>query len=313
MTDTGLLPNQDYVGDKDVDPDPGTYEDQTPSATIPPQRYYELGHNDVRAGGVSAASRHVTWTLRERGKPDKIVSAFGFHLNPQAITRGFSGRSQLQATRARFYVDNFGPGPTSIQVRQLVASGKHVRTPDKKDYVRLYEARQDVLRFLADIYYRVQRAPDTYDIYFHDNHWSRGSDELVYFPSNGVEVARAVEQHGVWAVNINMVSLERTPFKDWLGPQEDGTAAEFAYVSRTLIVGRGQTKLSTLVRALMRTKYRTTRNEKLVTQRILDLNPDIRRTRSEKIYLPDGTYLKTVTTKPFRLSAGQKVLIPVRI
>lgn len=310
MTDTTFL--TDVEDDRDTDPSPGTYEDDTPASSIPPQRYYEQAHKGILPGGVSAKSRHVTWTLRERGRPDKIVKAFGFHLNPQAISRGFTARSQLQATRARFYVDNFGPGPTTISVRQLVASGKHAIST-RGQWEEMYTARKDVLRFLAEVYYPAQRAPDTYDIYFHDNHWSRGSDELVYFPASAVDVSRSVEQHGVWLVNITMVSLERTPFKDWLGPDEDQRDPENGFVSTVVIVARGSEILSKFIRRLIRTKYATTKNEKKLTAKVLDLNPDIRRARTEQLFYPDGTPQGSVTVKPFHLAPGQKIRVPVKV
>ncbi len=308
----GNLPNEDYAGDADVDASPGTYEDEQPGATIAPQRYYEQSHKDkgVRAGDVSAKSRHVTWSLCERGNRDHVVKAFGFHLNPQSIVRSHSGRSQLQATKARFYVDDFGPGPTTITVRQLAASGKHARSADSH-WVRLENARQNIMRFLAEIYYPAMASPDKYQVYWQDNHLNRGGDELVYFPSNGIEVARDVSQHGVWMVGITMVSLERAPYKDWPGPQEDDRDPEAKAVSRVYIVKRGQTKVSTLVRSLMRTKYRTVKNEHKLTQKIIWLNDDLKRKRTERTYSADGKYVKTVEVGPYRLAVGQKIRIPV--
>jgi hypothetical protein len=310
----GNLPNEDYAGDADTDPTPSTFEDEQPLATIAPQRYYEQSHGEkgIRAGDVSAKSRHVTWSLCARGDRGNVKAAFGFHLNPQAITRTHSGRSQLQATRARFYVDDFGPGPTTITVRQLVASGKHVRSADSR-WVRLENARQNIMRFLAEIYYPAMASPDSLMVYWQDHHLNRGGDELVYFPSNGVEVARDVSQHGVWMVGITMVSLERKPYKDWPAPEEDSRDPEAKAESRVYIVKRGQTKVSTLVRALMRTKYRTVKNERKLTERLLSLNPDLKRKRTERVYGADGKYLRSVTVGPYRLAVGQRIRIPVRV
>lgn len=168
---------------------------------------YEEPASQRAPGDPAAGSTKVAWTLRNA---NGIVSAFAWALNPQAIEREHSQRNQMYATRGGFYVDDFGPGPVTITITQLVASGKWVNGNANK-----YSQREDVKRFLSKIYLPATQAQSPYSVYFHDNHLEGAAmDEGVYFPAGGLQIARSVEQGHVWLVRITMIGLERAPYKD---------------------------------------------------------------------------------------------------
>ncbi len=243
-------------------------------------------------GTVGAGSTKIGWTRRNRN--NDILAGFAYRINPQGITRGFVARNQVFATQGGFYVDQFGPGPADISVRQLVASGKD----DGGGY--FYTAREDIQRFLKDIWEPATAVGSTDRVYFHDNHFERGHDERVFFPQSALTLLRSVDQHGVWLVEIRMTGLERYPLSD--------VSASPAQAPVTKIIKHRVTHGETLDKIVAKVagRYATAAQRKAMLARILTLNPELRHTRQMKI---DG---HTRTLKPHRVYTGEVIRIPAR-
>lgn len=156
--------------------------------------------------GGPDSSRMVGWTLRRGGK---MIAQHAFSINPQAITRSDSPRNQMFATQGGFYVDDFGPGPTTIQLTQLVAHGR--ATPSGGGGLARATMREDVLRWYDNIYTQATSNPGRIEVWFHDNHlWNQingKTPELVYFPPQSVSLVRSVQQHNVWQLQVTMLTL----------------------------------------------------------------------------------------------------------
>lgn len=200
------------MADIRTDPQPPQWEDAAPGDNEAPQVFFEESNGSGKAGDAGANSRRVGWTLRDAN--GKILAGFGFKINPQGIDRQEVTRAQMFATRAQFLVDNFGPGPASISIRQLVGSGKEFRN-SLGIPTQVYTAREDIQRFITTIYRpSIQRRKDPLQVYFHDNHFERGSEERVFWVGGGITLQRSVDLHNVWLVSIQMTSLEKNPYGD---------------------------------------------------------------------------------------------------
>lgn len=255
-------------------------------AVAAPQGFYESG---PRTGQTPQGSRKVGWTLRRRSD-GSIVTAFAFLINPQGLTRTDGSRATLQATQGGFYVNDFGPAPTTIQLRQLVASGG--KGPDPGT---IYTAREDVQRFLKTIYLPALRSPQRYVVYFHDHQFERGFEQRVFFPANSLQTSQSVEQHGVWGVDLQMIGLELYPY----GDVHVDTAPAPIRASTTYLVKAGDT-LEKIVRRLAG-RHSTVQRRRVVRERLLTLNPEIRKKRAK----PGGGI-----AKPLRVYPGEKIRLP---
>lgn len=167
------------------------------TAALPP-----LGWNH----GKPDSSRMVGWTLHRGGR---LIAQHAFSINPQAITRVPSSRNQMFATQDAFYVDDFGPGSETVQLTQKVAHGR--ATAGGGGSIIRATAREDVLRFYDEIYVKATANPGQVLVYFHDNHlWNQPNGrtpELVYFPSQALQIVRSVDQHNVWVIQLTMMTL----------------------------------------------------------------------------------------------------------
>ena len=94
-------------------------DELAPEAHEPAQTFYEIGS---QAGSVPGNSTKVGFTIRN--SRNEIERGFAFLINPQGLTYQLGSRSSLSATKGGFYVDDFGPAPSAITMRQLIASGK---------------------------------------------------------------------------------------------------------------------------------------------------------------------------------------------
>lgn len=155
--------------------------------------------------GKPDTSRQIGWTLTRRGA---LVNQHAFAINPQGIVRSDTPRNQMFATQGGFYVDDFGPGPTTIQLTQLIAHGR--ATAGGGGGLQRATMREDVLRFYDLIYIPWSKAPATLTVQFYDSHlWNQPTSktgEPVYFPSNGVQLTRHVSLHNVWQLQVTMIT-----------------------------------------------------------------------------------------------------------
>lgn len=253
-----------------------------PEAHATPQTFYEEGPN---AGAVSPESTKVGWTVRSGAK---IVSAFAFLINPQGINRTQGTRSQLFATKGGFYVDSFGPDAATIQLTQLVASGKVFDGG-------FYTAREDIQRWLQRIYLPVTTASrGALQVFFHDHHFERGIEEQVYFPDNALSLARSVDLHGVWRLDLTMVSLQRNA----LGAAKAQKTRHGA-TTRAYVVQAGDT-FERIARKLAG-KHPTAMKIALGRDLLLMLNPQLKHSRK----LNGGG-----TGKPMRVYPGEQIRLP---
>jgi hypothetical protein len=313
------LPSQFWT----TNPDPSQWEDDTPNDNERPQTLHQSG---LKAGVGGDTSRHVGWRLvNSRGdllyvtgsKHNAIRDtetddpcAFGFKINPQGIDVDFSSRATLYATRSQFLVDNFGRGPSTITLRQLVASGRDVIDATNRAVVQQLTAREDIQLFIERIWYPSIHRGFKGRVQFFDNHYERGIPVDVFFPPNGLRISRAVELHGIWRVDITMVCLE----KDAYSPGDDVRVTSpktnpTKVVQRVYTVKRGDGSLEKLCRRLI---YRSTHHK--ATQKqvntlktlIIKLNPELR-TKKRKI---GG---KTVKARVLQLLPGEQLKIPSKV
>jgi hypothetical protein len=252
------------------------------------------------------ATARVGWILK-RGREQ--VSDFAFSINPQSITRTSTTRTQMFATRGGFYVDDFGAGPTTIQINQYVAAGKAQQAGGFETL------REHVLRFYDTIW--TPAAGPGYsnspvEVFFYDNHLFAGLPaqanvpEKVYFPQNGFQILRAVGQNNVWQLQLTMVSLEK--------PSGEEQAA-------ALLHGKGKTKLY-LVRegetlkkfaAKHAARSRPTNKQILSYERaILKLNPTVTKNRKISIFSPQSLTvpIETREVKRNHLAPGELLTVP---
>jgi hypothetical protein len=304
--------------------DPEPWEDETPNDNEKPQSLHQSGD---KAGVGGPKSRHVGWRLVDaKGDllyvagasnnslssegPDEAACAFGFKINPQGIDLDFSTRSTLFATRSHFIVDNFGRGPTTITLRQLVASGRDIVDPTGRAVIQQLTAREDIQRFIERIWYPAIHRSFKGTIQFFDNHYERGVPVDVFFPPNSLRISRAVELHGIWRVDITMVALEKDAYSPGDGivvtrPKSDPTKTTL----KTYTVKKGDGSLEKLSRKLIHAATHHSPTAKQVSRLkklIIHYNPELR-TKKRLI----GNVTKTA--KPFQLLPGQKLKLPQKV
>lgn len=250
------------------------------------------------------ATARVGWILK-RGK--KEIANYAFSINPQSMTRTSTTRTQMFATRGGFYVDDFGAGPSTIQINQFVAAGKAQQAGG-------YETlREHVLRFYDEIW--TPAAGPGYsnspvEVFFYDNHLYAGlpsqahSPEKVYFPQNGFQLMRAVGQNNVWQLQLTMMSLEK--------PEQEASS---------LLHGKGKTKLyrvkqgETLKKfaAAHAAKSHPTAKQILAYEKaILKLNPSVGKNRPVDIFSPSNVTVpvEKIEVKRNHLAAGELLTVP---
>lgn len=270
----------------DDDPIRARYPDElSPEAHEPAQLFYEVG---PRAGQAPEGSTKVGWTVRDGS--NKIVRGFSFLINPQGITRTHGSRSQLTATKGGFYTDDFGPAPNQIQLRQIVGAGKVVSG-------RIYTAREDVQRFIKEIWLPATAGPGSQKlrVFFHDHHFERGFEERVHFPPNSLTIQRSVDLHNLWLMELQMVSLEKYPYREIVTETALNPAAN---VKRYRVKG-GDTLGKIVSRVAGKKASKKKRAQ--VQARILELNPRIRKRR----VFPSGR-----VGQPMRVYPGEVLVIP---
>jgi hypothetical protein len=280
-----------------------------------------------KLGGTVATGRRVGWTLRNSNNrivalPDGTPAAWGFTINPQGITYDHANRNQMFATKSGFYVDQFGPGPATITVRQLVASGGY----QGED---VYAAREDVLTFLSLIYEPAIDRSSGYRVFFHDMHLdstSGASGWHVFFPNNPVSVQRSVDLHNVWLVQITMQTLSPMLYsgiaKEWVA---DATRKKATYQYK---VQFGDTLHKIAKKAIREDSHRYSLEQMM--KLILRLNPAVRTKRTITVMqsglavnpwllqapappafpgLP-GTTLETRTVNAMSVAPGETLILP---
>lgn len=260
-------------------------DDLFPEDHIGAQPFYEVGAN---AGSVPGDSTKVGFTIRNSS--NQIEQGFAFLINPQGLTYTLGSRSQMFATKGATYVDDFGPAPSQVTMRQLIASGKVVSGG-------FYTAREDVQRFLTTIYLPATNGPTRTRkrVFFHDHHFQRGFEQHVYFPANSLSIQRSVDLHNVWLLELTMISLEKYPYAEVeANPTTSSTAT-----TRPYVVPAGMT-LQKLARKLAGAKASAAKvNSKL--QQILTLNPSLRKTRTDA---------RGRVVKPMKLFVGEQLILP---
>lgn len=293
-----------------TNPSPSQWEDDTPNDNLIPQSIHYDGEAVGRAG---SNSRKVSWRLVDKdnnllyvgakggvsSQQSDIACVFDFKINPQAITQARGTRATLYATKSAFVVDNFGTAPTTISIRQLVASGREIQTATGP--VQLLTAREDIQDFIRRIYYPAIHRNFQGVLQFMDNHWERGVPTDVFFPPNGLTIQRSVDQHNVWLVEIQMVSLEKDSFTGGDGDVVEQKARTKPH-KKSYIVKRGDT-LEKLARKIAhRNTHRkvTSKDAERVKKVLLAYNPKLKKRR--KVH---GHWVK-----PHHLVPGEKLIIP---
>jgi hypothetical protein len=250
------------------------------------------------------ASMKVGWILKHSGKE---IANFAFSINPQSITRTPTTRTQMFATRGKFYVDDFGAGPETIQINQLVASGRYVATPAQG----FQTLREHVLQFHDEIY--LQAAGPGYsnsplEVFFYDNHLYYGTTEAayvperVYFPQQGFQLLRSISLNNVWQAQITMVSLEK--------PSNPINFSSGKKKTKIIIVEENETlhKISVQQSGRNATAKRILQVEKA----IISLNKGITKNRTIPVYSPTNTatIVSEVEVKRLHVVKGEKLIVP---
>lgn len=257
-------------------------DELAPNARSSPQVFHEVG---AQRGQAANGSTKVGWTLRN--KRGRIAKAFAFRINPQGLTRTDGSRAQLTATRGGLFVDAFGPGATTIQLRQVIASGK-VATG------AFFTAREDVQRFMENIYLPATASDSRYKVYFHDSHLERGMEELVYFPPQSHVLTRSVEHHNVWKLDLLMIGLEKYPYTEVRAEAIDRSGGQNQRSAPYTV--RSRETVQVVARKIVGADASGDRVDE-VRRLILDLNPAVAG--------GDGG------RRPGELSVGETIRIPV--
>lgn len=272
------------------------------AAGLPP-----MGWND----GAPDGSRMVGWTLRRPGR-SRIVASHAFSINPQAITRAPTSRNQMFATQDSFYVDDFGMGSESIQINQLVAHGR-ASIQAGGSLVRA-TMREDVLRFYDTIFVPAAANPDSYEIYFHDNHlWNviNGKvPERVYFPAQAYQLSRSVQLNNVWQVSITMQTLDAPP----RAARDPGQVPGQPKI-RVHVVRKGETLAK--IAARLAGKHASHKRRLQLEQQIVALTrkygrDDIAKSREIPTYSADHPqrWLGNRHVSRMHLGVGEKIILP---
>lgn len=264
--------------------------------------------------GRADKSRMVGWTIHRRGS-SQIIDSHAFSINPQSITRTDSPRNQMFATQDGFYVDDFGPGPTNIQISQLVAHGRRYAAVGGQ--LSRATMREDVLRFKDVIYERATANPGQYDVYWHDNHlWTilnSKSPERVYFPPQSLQIMRSVQLHNVWQLQLTMVTLDPPS-----SGRNTGTIPGQPRI-RVHVVRRGETLLKLAAKLAHAGGNRHPSHKRIlqIQQQIIALTKkygadDITKARTVPIYSASNPsqWLNLVAVSRLHLAAGEKIILP---
>lgn len=272
------------------------------TAGLPP-----LGWNQ----GDPDGSRMIGWTVRRKGKA-KVVASHAFSINPQSINRTDSTRNQMFATQADFYVDDFGPGPVTIQLTQKVAHGR--ASAQAGGTLSRTTMREDVLRFYDLIYTQVVSNPGVFDVYFHDNHlWEQVNGkvpERVYFPPQAYQLLRSVDQHNVWLLQLTMITLDAPPRAAKSTPRVPGQPKIKVHVVR-----RGETLKR--IAAQLAGRNATHKRVLQLEQQIIALTKkygkdDIAKSRKVPTYSAANVqeWLGNVHVSRNHLATGEKIILP---
>lgn len=247
------------------------------------------------------ATMRVGWILKRAGKN---IANFAFSINPQSIARTDSSRTQLWGTRGAFYVDDFGAGPTTIQITQLISSGR----PISGGYQTL---REHILQFNDEIWEQAVGpgySNTPVQVYFYDNHLYNGTREAaaiperVYFPPNGFTLTRSTSAHNVWQAQITMITLAK--------PSSAVALPGAKKKTKVIIVQVGQTLHKIAVKVA---GHKATAKQVLAAEKkILELNPRVKKTRKEPIFSPanPATKIGEVEIKAHHVRSGEKLTIP---
>jgi hypothetical protein len=246
-------------------------------------------------------SARVGWILKQSGKE---IANFAFSINPQSITRSPTTRTQLWATRGAFYVDDFGAGPTTIQISQLLGTG--IQVPGGYQTLR-----ESFLRFYDEIW--VTAAGQGYsgnpiEVFFYDNHLYAGLPEhadvpeKVYFPAQGFQVNRSVSLNNVWQVQVSMVSLEKPSNPTTLGGGKKKTKPYLVKENETL----------KKIAAQLAGKRPTAKQVLSMERAIVHYNPKVAKNRTVLIYSPLNTItpIGSVAVKRNHVAKGQVLKVP---
>jgi hypothetical protein len=261
----------------------------------------EQGVNEEgkEAGSPLGDSTKVAWVLKD--EKGHVRDGFAWYLNPQAIIRTPTNRNQLFGTKSGFYVDDFGPGSTSITIEQYVASSK-----------RLIEGKpatlsSEVKLFLESIYGPAVEPDTNLQLWFYDNHMEQGGvggGELVYFPANGLSLRRSVSMANVWALTFTMQTLTRNPYPGIpVGGRNVPDQKTIVFIVKT------DNTLHQLVYFLAGSK-RTEAKIRAITAEVLRLNPQIQKFRQEQIFNAKEEQIGERAAKPGQIIAGEKLLLP---
>jgi hypothetical protein len=263
-------------------------DERRASDGIEPMVFYEEGPH---VGQVAADSTKVGWTLRDTN--GRIVNALAFRINPQGIDYVLGGRATLNAVKSGLFVDDFGPAATVISLRQTIVEGKNAYLAGP-----YYPSREEVQRFLTDIYLPATAGPGKRKmrVHFHDHHFERGFEQRVVFLDNSLTISRSAEQVGVWQLQLQMVSLERYPYASVAAQKVPQGSANG---KRQYRVKHGDT-LEKIVRGLAgrhpsKAKLNRTRAA------LLRVNPQLRKRRK----LPNGSI-----GKPMHVYPGELLALP---
>lgn len=249
------------------------------------------------------ASLKVGWILKQRGRE---VANFAFSINPQAIQRVDTSRSQMYATKGAFYVDDFGAGSTAIQINQLVASGRPITSPG----LGYQTLGAHVLQFYDEIWIQAVGngySTDPLEVFFYDNHLfhhreASGVPERVYFPPNSFTLERSVALNNVWKLGLVMMTLDKPANQQAIPAKRKGT--------RIIIVKENDT-LPKIARRLAG-KNANAKRVKQMENAILHFNPSVRKNRKLPIFSPANTTtpIAEVEVKRMHVVKGQKLTVP---
>jgi hypothetical protein len=293
-----------------IHPVPGSQEQVRPDAEQAIEGYEEGSTKQVATANASpfswnpkspTSSARIGWILKQGGKE---IANFAFSINPQSITRSPTTRTQLWATRGAFYVDDFGAGPTTIQINQLLGTG--IQSPGEYQTLR-----EHFLQFNDEIWLQAAGqgySNDPIEVFFYDNHLFAGLPsqahvpERVYFPAQGFSVMRAVSLNNVWQIQISMVSLEK--------PSNPTTLPGGKPKTKQYLVRENETlkKIATKLAG----KHPTHKQTLQMEHAIVKYNPGIAKNRPELIFSPANTTtpIKSVEVKRNHVAAGEIITVP---
>jgi hypothetical protein len=249
------------------------------------------------------ASLKVGWILKQGGKE---IANYAFSINPQSISRTDTTRTQMFATRGGFYVDDFGGGPTTIQIDQLVGSGAPTGSGNRFETLR-----EHVLRFEDEIWTTAVGqgySNSPIEVFFYDNHLYHSTresafvPERVYFPAQGKQLLRAVSANNVWKLQLTMITLDKPTNPIELPGHKPKTKIIIVKANETL------KKIAVSIAG----KHANHKQILTVENFILHYNPTVRKTRYLPIFSPLNAVTKIgeVKVQGYHVAAGQKLTVP---